>query len=186
MSEKPYPPPSQLTGYYTGVGRVAVAWSFFETHVNMTIWELADIEQQMGACITAQIIPIMPRFRAMVAIVELRGGTKKMIGKLNSMSSEADALSRRRNRFIHDPAVADANGNPLRLEITADRKLEFRLQPSALTEMRDLEHDITDLTNRFYDLKTEIIGALQPFAPTHLERSDRIRLSPPRDAGMPR
>src|SRR5262245_27991473 len=38
--------------YYLGIGRVAACWAYFELIVNHAIWELANVEQYVGACIT--------------------------------------------------------------------------------------------------------------------------------------
>jgi hypothetical protein len=52
-----------------------MAWATFELHVNMTIWELANVSQHAGACITSHIGNPNARFRALVALVLMRGGT---------------------------------------------------------------------------------------------------------------
>jgi len=44
--------------HYTAVGRVASAWAAFEFSVELAIWELADVGQSRGACMTAQIFAI--------------------------------------------------------------------------------------------------------------------------------
>ena len=47
--------------YYAAIGRVAAAWSHFETMMNLTIWELANVQQHLGACFTSQMIGPGPR-----------------------------------------------------------------------------------------------------------------------------
>src|SRR5687767_1082599 len=100
-------PVSNMTPYHTAVGRIAVGWAFLETHVNCFIWELADVEQYVGACITAQIISPSNRFRALIALVRVRGGSERSITKLNKLSASVDKLARLRNRYVHDPAAID-------------------------------------------------------------------------------
>ena len=179
-----YPPSSVMTDYYTGVGRIAVAWAFFETHVNRAIWELANVEQYAGACITSQIIQSGPRFRALIALVNFRGGKAGTIKKLNSMSNGVDSLARRRNRFAHDPAAPDEQGNFHRLEITADRKLEFAMLPSEIAQLERLENDIKAMTERFYRLYREILAELPPFPNIQFGQSPGIDLGPPPNGAM--
>ena len=77
-----YPPPSHMDTYYRCVGHVISAWGFFELHVNRTIWELANVEQYIGACITSQFVAPTPRFLALAALLEQRGGSAQAIKEL--------------------------------------------------------------------------------------------------------
>ena len=44
-----------------------------------------------------------PRNRALVALVELRGGSKELLGAVNAFAREFTSLGAQRNRFVHDP-----------------------------------------------------------------------------------
>lgn len=113
--------------YYAAIGRVAAGWAFFEAIVNHAIWELANVEQHVGACITAQIISPIARFRALVALLKLRGADQSTIATINSLSSKANRVSRQRNRLVHDPSTVNARTGVFdQLRITADRTLEFK------------------------------------------------------------
>jgi hypothetical protein len=177
-----YPPESQMNPYYTGVGRVAMAWAMLETFVNHTIWELANVEQHAGACITAHIGSPAARFRALISLVRLRGGSEEHVKELNSLSTKIDKLARQRNRAVHDPAFRQLEHTPgtfYRLEITADRQLSFGLQPHRLDQMKELEEKIAKATNEYRRLAVRIVSELPAFDRTQFARSGGI------DPGLP-
>jgi hypothetical protein len=51
---------------YTLIGNVASEWSHLEHTLDLIIWDLAHIDAEKGACVTAQIIGATPRFRAII------------------------------------------------------------------------------------------------------------------------
>ena len=184
MSDQPYPPESDLTDYCTGIGRISMAWAFFELHVNLTIWELANVSQQRGACITSHIGSPGARFRALIALVQLRGGTEAHYRALNKLSGTADALGRQRNRFVHDPSFRKPkeDGTPgdfYRFEVTADRTLSFGMQRTDLREMQKLEDEINTLTKKYKETARAILAELPTFSRREFERPPRIDLNLP-------
>jgi hypothetical protein len=160
-----------------------MAWASFELAVNLTIWELANVSQQAGACITSQIISPSARFRTLVALVHLRGGTKEHIEALNKFSQKADGLARQRNRIVHDPAYisSEADVSDLttleysRLEITADRKLAFGMQPASIDDLRKIEDKIVDLIQKYKELSSQILSELPTFSSNEFRRSPVIK-----------
>ena len=52
---------------YTAIGRMACAWAILEFDVERAIWELAGTQQNLGACITAQIFSAGSLFKAYIA-----------------------------------------------------------------------------------------------------------------------
>lgn len=183
--EKPYPPPSDMTDYYTGVGRISMAWAYFELHVNLTIWELANVSQQFGACITSHIGNPSARFRALIALVQLRGGTDDHYKTLNSLGGTADGLGRQRNRLIHDPSSRETltdgtRGNFVRLEITADRTLKFGMQPVDLKkDFEKLDNEIKAITEAYQIAISKILAELPTFSRREFQRQPRIDLGLP-------
>lgn len=145
-----------MTPYYAAVGKIATNWAFLETYVNRFIWELMDVEQFVGACLTSQIIAPSNRFRALIALVRYRGGKDFHISKLKKLSERVNKLARQRNRFVHDPGLADVRQNFVRLEITADKELSFGAQPADLDEMHKFADQIKKTAQSFWDLAEEI------------------------------
>ena len=62
--------------FMTALGFVASTWAEYEATVNFRIWELANVEKMAGACITSQMIGPGPRFRCLLALLELSQGPK--------------------------------------------------------------------------------------------------------------
>lgn len=174
---------ADMTAYYTATGRIAVNWAFLEAYVNRFIWELMDVEQFVGACLTAQIIAPSNRFRALIALVKYRGGSERHVSKLNKLAARVDTLSRQRNRFVHDPAVADLEGNFFRLEITADKSLTFGAQPIDLAKLKIFADEIKGTAQRFWDLAEEIRLELPASPNIRFGQSPGIDLSRPPDPG---
>jgi hypothetical protein len=161
--------------YYTAIGRVAAAWAHLELIINHSIWELANVEQRIGACITAQIISPGARFRTLVALVAERGGSQEAIKSLNSFSSEVDARARERNRIVHDPSfVTGDTGVFHQLQITADRKLEFDFKPLTLDHIQSTEKKIIKLISRYVALIEGILAGLPHFSRQQFRRSSGV------------
>ncbi len=115
----------KLDPYYLAVGRLALEWAEFEFNVNDAIWELANIERKVGTCLTSQFIGPGPRFRCLVALLNLRGTPSEIVKKINALSTEAESLARQRNRYAHDPIVWNRkDGSIHRMETTADRAVK--------------------------------------------------------------
>src|SRR4051812_6645421 len=88
--------------YYAAIGRIAAGWAYFEVLINHAIWELANVEQHYGACITAQILAPVARFKALVSLLKLRGASETSLKAINSLSGTANDLAEKRNRVVHD------------------------------------------------------------------------------------
>jgi len=147
------------------VGAVADAWAHLEFDINEAIWELANVEQQAGACITAQIISIGGRTRALAALVAWRAGDKELLGKVNRFGAEAESVGRQRNRVIHDPwYVRNDTDEPHQLRITADRRLDFDFAPNSIEDIHAVRDKIFSVADDFRKLKTALFAALPPFS----------------------
>jgi hypothetical protein len=121
---------------YIAIGSVANAWANLEFDINETIWELANVEQTAGACITAQIVPIGGRIRSLVSLIALRGGQMDLLKKVNQFAKTADGFGRRRNRIIHDPwYIREDTKEPHQLRITADKALDFDFTNMSIDEV---------------------------------------------------
>jgi hypothetical protein len=100
--------------HYEAVGRVSNAWATFEFYTDELIWWVANVDPPIGACITAQYIGPRPRFRALAALVKLRGGNSDLIKSINRFSVTAQGVAGERNRWSHDPMfVEEETGNVL-------------------------------------------------------------------------
>jgi hypothetical protein len=101
------PPDHQI---FNLVGQVASRWAALESTLDVTIWMLAGIPNQRdGACVTAQMMGVWPRFNAIIALLKSRTGywdEKTLDGLLkliNKLSQDCRDPSEERNRIVHDP-----------------------------------------------------------------------------------
>jgi len=153
------------------VGQIASDWATLEYMVNDCIWTAAQLDEQLGACITAQIFSLPPRLDALAMLLRARGASPKLVEKLNKFIQDSRLPTEARNRAVHDPIGVDEDtGNPQQLQITARGKLVFvrrDLDPYALIKDRDL---ISAFLERFMTLRSEIEAELStlPYTPQQL------------------
>jgi hypothetical protein len=146
----------------TRIGLVAAGWARFEYKTNQMLWHLANVDIEAGACITAQIQSQPNRLRALCALVAFRAGEgHPLIGDINKFSARAEKLARQRNRYIHDPWIYMTDGRPpIRVEVTADRKLQYATVETSLQEMDNLIGEIQSAMEEIDRLYTRIANEL--------------------------
>jgi hypothetical protein len=90
--------------FYANIGRVASEWAHIEHILDLVIWELARVEQQpLGACITAQIMGVGGRCKAIVALGGLRGLSAEILKRVRTLMSHSYPVADLRARVVHDP-----------------------------------------------------------------------------------
>jgi hypothetical protein len=152
-------PPS----HYAAIAMVAANWAMLERLVDTTIWRLAEVQDEPGACITAQIPNIARRLDAMMALVKLRGASDRLVAKINKFIKQTHSLATKRNRVVHDPWVLEkGTGKPHRFEISAQNKLIFEYVPMGTDEVAVVVNLIHDHINRYDDLLDAISAELYP------------------------
>ncbi len=174
---------TRFDAHYKSIGSVAVIWAVLELRINYAIWELANLNKQAGACITAQIIAPGPRMKALISLVHFRGGNDGLLKALNKFSVKLDGLARRRNRVVHDPwSVKEGTGEIERMEITADRKLVFELKTEDAASVDEIYDEIDAALKEFASLWRRISRELPPWPKTQFEQSRGILRDPPIDS----
>lgn len=162
--------------YFNLIGRLALDWSEFEFSVNQAIWELANVERMAGTCMTSQLIGPGPRFRCLVAFLNLRKTPAKLVKAMNSLSKRAESLGRQRNRYLHDPMVLDVTDKTIhRMEITADRTVKHGLFPAEIRAVTNLINEIYELDANFEDLYCRVLAETPAWPRTQYEQSQGIR-----------
>lgn len=161
------------------LGHMSAIWASLELQVNMTIWELANIERQIGACLTTQLFSPAARFRVLNALVQVRGGEAQIIKKITSFAESAGGLARRRNSYIHDTWVIDETTLVVsRTHVTMEGTFNFGFTPTSVEELKRLFDDIQDALRRFDDLRDEIFRTLPPWPRTQFSQSHGIESCP--------
>jgi hypothetical protein len=161
------------------LGHVAAMWSSLELQINMAIWELANVERWIGACITTQIFSPSSRLRVFDALVRVRGGQPAIISKINKFAQSAGNLARRRNSYVHDTwAIDEQSGEVKRIHVTMEGAFSFGFTPTSVAELKRLYNDIQNAIKRFDLLRDDVFQSLPPWPRTQFSRSRGIRSYP--------
>jgi hypothetical protein len=103
--------------FYKNVGRIASEWSHLEHILDMAIWKLSGMPDNIAACITSQIMNVMGRCHAIVNLARLRGLPKDKFRPYNSLKGDSYAVSELRNRAVHDAWYAQMpSGTPMQFK----------------------------------------------------------------------
>jgi hypothetical protein len=142
------------------IGSTISAWAHFEYDIDELIWELARLEPEHGACLTAQFQTVAARFNALIALARTQNVKDKDIERINAIRQRGDALAQKRNRLVHDPWFYgwDTKAS-YRLQKTAKAKLIYRYDAVTKDEIKDIENAIETLHREFLDIRTEILHA---------------------------
>lgn len=142
------------------IGRIAASWSSVENSINWCIWAVAGIAPTLGACITSQIYTIDGRFKALLALLKFRQAPDELIKAVNKLAEDSRGPSEIRNRIIHDPWLWNPQGEVVRFEITAPKKLRFELVRTDLEKLKADFGTIRDFATRTRDLRKAIYAVL--------------------------
>jgi hypothetical protein len=133
-------------------------WARFEYAIDKLIWELARLEEQQGACLTAQFSNAAARIDALIALARVQGISATLIAKLNGIRHDMFGLREQRNRFVHDPwFCAHPSQQHYRLELTAKAKLVHAYKPVSEDEAKSVCSNIEALNRRFEEIRSEIV-----------------------------
>jgi hypothetical protein len=170
---------SQFDEHMQWLGHVAAMSASFDLHVNMAIWELANVERWIGACLTTQLFSPSARFRVLTSLVQVRGGTPEIVRKINKFAERAGKLARRRNAYVHDAwAAEEDSGKVKRIHVTMEGEFNFGFRETSIEELKRLYDDIQDSIRRFDQLREEVFASLPAWPRTQFARSRGIRSFP--------
>lgn len=134
------------------------AYSMIEYEIDCLIWDLARVEPEVGACLTAQYIGSASRMDALIALAHEQKVGAESIKNLNKFKDKVGALGRERNRLAHDPWFFAHNTKQLyRLETSAKGPLKHMYQPVTEEELKALEKKFNDGMAQFREIKAEIL-----------------------------
>jgi hypothetical protein len=89
--------------HYAAIGRVASKWAQLEHHIQELIWGLTGLDAMTGTCITSQIGSSGRLMDALMALLKLKGATKKQRKPIHEFCEAVKDKQRMRNRIVHDP-----------------------------------------------------------------------------------
>jgi hypothetical protein len=172
-------PLDQHEAHFAAVGRLVDTWAHLEFNIDQAIWELAGVDQAFGACITAQLIGVNGRLRALRALLKARGASDKSIGSIGKFAGSLSALQQKRHRAAHDPRMVHLETEFLeRLEVTADNSLVFGFQPEDAKTLSATRDEIENKMNQFRELYHRCVLEIGALPDTSRPRLPRITLLP--------
>jgi hypothetical protein len=92
---------------YNAIGKVASEWAYYEHLLDDIIKTLIITDPKLVASITAQIMGVSNRYRAIIALCTVHGLSKKVLEKVQSAQNRSFEPQERRNRIVHDPWFMD-------------------------------------------------------------------------------
>lgn len=172
--------------YAVAIGRSAEAWGQLEIHIDRSIWALAQVEQQLGACVTAQFQSIHPRMRAFIALADINGASEKTVSELRTYYSKClSGLADKKKRQAHDPRMVQrGTGQVVRLETAAKPNVHFDFKPEDLEELAKLHNKIDEAVEKFIQLRNRVLDELNNLPPESRPQLKRIVDLPPVPTGQ--
>lgn len=125
--------------HYAAIGKAADAWASLEFEIDLMVWELMGVKQPIGACVTAHMLSVLPKLKALRALVKLFGldESDKMLG---TFTGEVSNYIDKRNRLIHDRRFVKASTNEVvRYEISAKKELVMEAIPETKNQLEDFQ-----------------------------------------------
>ncbi len=154
------------------IAYVISGWGMFEFQLDEAIWDLAGVEPEYGACLTAQFTTAVARFNALTSLARLTGKTESVIKKVNKFSVRALALGDKRNRIAHDPCfTAYTSKKQYRLQKTSRGRLEFDYKAINTEELKVLAESIANLTKDFREFFSESLASWAEYRDKNLPHS---------------
>lgn len=148
--------------HYAAIGKVVDTWADLEHEVDLAIWGALGEEQSLYACVTAQLISVLPKLDALASILDRLGAQKKTIKLVTAFHGSIGGLVKHRNRAIHDPRVIwYGNGDVARFEVSAKNGVRtFAPKVETIDELQDLRESIDDKLTEFKKIREEIAISL--------------------------
>lgn len=158
--------------YCLEVGRLSAIWANHENEIDRIIWELLDVEPNLGMCLTAQMIGPGPRVRALSALAETRGASEVLIADLLRFGKDTEELGAKRNRYAHDVVrIGTTTGIIRKTEITANKKLRYVTVKIDIGAIRKLWIEIQQASVTVRNLRKRLIYELPAWKRTRFAQS---------------
>lgn len=148
------------------IGQIAAAWSVIEHELDTVIWRLAELQPETGACLTAQMIGIRPRFLTIIALCTHAQFPKDFITKIEDVMNKGVKPGEGRNRVIHDPWYLELmSQQAAQFRAMPAKKLTYGFKPMPKEELDDILEKIAKYSGKITDLRMTILAELSSRKP---------------------
>lgn len=154
----------KLAPYFAVVGEIAATWAMLEHRLDELIWDMADVQQALGATITSQLNGPSPRLRVIKVLLEVRGWPEQFQKKVRAFDRKIRLAQEARNRAVHNILlVGHVSGTVFsRTVATVDNKLRFEIETLSLETMQSSS---VSAMKALRELNT-IIAEIRSFSPS--------------------
>ena len=168
-----------LRKFYPEVGRITAVWAMLEWTMDRLIWDLAGVEQMLGACITTQLNGPTPRLRTIKALAALLGAPDTTLTKINKFGRTIITPQEERNRAVHDAwFVGMKTKNVSKMTVAVvDNRLTFAQQVTTVESLKETLRKSKMVLTEFNVLVEDIRASVQPSSP-EIQRRLFQRVSP--------
>ncbi|MCB8877591.1 hypothetical protein [Acidisoma silvae] len=169
-----------LPPFYELIGRIASIWAALEHRIDQLIWDLMDVEQTLGACLTTQLNGPQVRIRCLKALLEARGWPQAKLTELNKFGSDMQVVQEERNRAVHDVMlVGTQSRRPFNRRVaTIANKIVFETKQLSIEDLKMTVEESMALLERFGQFQTQVRTAV-PIASDERLRKLLWREGPP-------
>jgi hypothetical protein len=165
-TELPNQPPPEHP-IYSLVGQVASSWAHIDHLLDITIWQLADVDAQAGACVTAQIPGTYGRFKAVIALLTVHQqrtnkSLKPLFDKATELSQKANLPGEGRHRTVHDPwyEYPDSLDQTAQFRAMPHKDPKYGIQPVDLNDIKSNLEDIKKFSERVKAFRDDVLATL--------------------------
>lgn len=144
--------------YFDHIGRICAEWAWFEARLDMTIGLLSGLDDRTSAAITSQINGPVPRLRAILSLLELKGVAKEVRDAVMAFMQKTHGIADDRNRVVHDPWVLDDIRETVlqRRSARIGKTFFHGYKEVSADELMALEKKINDHHIRFIEIAVQI------------------------------
>ena len=120
---------------YALVGQISARWTWLEQVLDFCIGRLADIQDPIVACVTAQMMGHAPRCLTIKALAHWRG-LAEIEDEAERLNNELYRASEKRNRAIHDRfVVQESDGRLAKNHRMSKKQLHYGIKEFDQTEL---------------------------------------------------
>jgi hypothetical protein len=144
------------------IGEMIVAWALFEHRLDVTIYNLVNAGPKECACITSQLRGTASRFQVIIDLCNLQQIPEYLIKELDNINQDGVALSKRRNRYIHDPWFVDneTGGGVQLFKNYVQNELSWKIHEVPLPDIKAFIADVGGIDYRIGEIRTRILQHL--------------------------
>jgi len=138
--------------HFSSVGKCIQPWAHLEFEIDRAVWELLGVAQPIGACVTAQLVSVIPKLNALNALAILHGA-KNASEAISSFSGDIGGSNAKRNRLVHDARfISIVTRNVNRFEIIAKNKMTFGNVTETISDLSKFEESTKTFLRTFISI----------------------------------